>query len=275
MTTMTRGERLIVQAVQEGLLGADDGTRLCAELGARGGRFASATGLLREHGLAREVVSDLSVRVPDEELPPRASARLARPEPAATPVDPAPANEAPADGQAEEPWDPYSPPQAHLERLGRRPSQPRNRPAEPPQGISVWPLMVGFVVDVGFTFVTMVGMAFVWLGPRIAGGVDPQFATRDMVNDRGYLLASTVLGLAGTMLGGWICALLAGRGREVRHGVVLGLSLTAFGVLWLLLTIDPMKVNLALTALSLLLTPPAAILGAWVRAQRTSAQPAT
>lgn len=73
----TRGQRLIDSAVQDGLIGPEDGERMQTELAARGSRYAAATDLLRQQGLAREVVNALGARVPEEEAPPAlATARL-------------------------------------------------------------------------------------------------------------------------------------------------------------------------------------------------------
>lgn len=72
-----------------------------------------------------------------------------------------------------------------------------------------------------------------------------------------------------------MCGVMAGAGREVRHGLALGLGLTAFGILVLIATVGTAgSENLGLSALSVLLTPPASVLGAWLRARRTAAQPA-
>lgn len=145
---LSRAERLLQQAVQEGLIDAAAGERLRADLQARGGRFAAATDALRQEGLTREVVNGLVKRVPEELAPParvataaaRGSGRLLGARPATESgsqltADPVAVSSAPAEPLSAEPPTGAEPVQSQPPGEAQQPAQTRS-PVEtqPPAG---------------------------------------------------------------------------------------------------------------------------------------------
>lgn len=231
---------MIARAVQDGLLDPDLGARLGAELAARGGRFAAATSLLREHGLGREAVTDLCARVPEEE-------EEAAPKAAAIPFR--------FGGRR---WCEACGAETLHTRRGCRECEAR----ADHDRLSGFPLLAGCAVDVGCSTLAMPVVVILWV---VTGGRVDLNAPEKFLHSPRFLAVSFLVGGAMSVLGGWVAGFLAGPGREVLHGVVLGVLVTALGAAFAWANWE--NVPPAYHLLALAATTPAVTLGAYLRAR--------
>jgi hypothetical protein len=138
---------------------------------------------------------------------------------------------------------------------------------EPPPGFSAKAIALGFVADLAAS-----GVSSVVLGVLVAaGGTRPdQFAAT--MTSPGMLAFSLLIGHAGSVLGGYVTAAVAGR-DEIKHGCVLGVLYLALGTAMTLAGSASMdsehQFPLWYHAVSLGGTLPACVLGAYLRAFMT------
>ena len=115
----------------------------------------------------------------------------------------------------------------------------------------------GCITDIGASVVAGILLTVV-----VASGAGNAAALRDATDSTGYGLASFVLGLAATGLGGYVAARFAPR-LELTHALAVGVVMTAFG---LLASVVLVRTGVTfLDALTLILTLPAALVGGMAR----------
>jgi hypothetical protein len=100
-----------------------------------------------------------------------------------------------------------------------------------PPGSPIVAVLVGFVVDVGGTLLTGILFTVVFSILRASQGgsaTDIETALADLSSDTGFMVASGIVGLSFSVLGGYVCARIARR-NEYRLAGVQALVTTFVG----------------------------------------------
>lgn len=147
--------------------------------------------------------------------------------------------------------DPYSPPNAPV----------RDRKPEVPG--STWKAVTfGLLADVMATFLVSLLLYFVLGSMLLSQGASPEELDANLMSSQAYLMLSTAVGLACTVLGGYVAARVANQ-REYYHAMLAGVAVLVFGELMLSMT--PGGYPLAYRIIGDVLVIPAAIFGGHLR----------
>lgn len=93
----------------------------------------------------------------------------------------------------------------------RKPDAPRLR---------VWAILAGWGVDMGFSLVAGTALAVVGLVQLMADNVPPERWQTELNEQNWYLITSLVVGVGGTLLGGYLAAFW-GKDFPLRHAAAV------------------------------------------------------
>jgi hypothetical protein len=129
----------------------------------------------------------------------------------------------------------------------------------------VWAVVVGMLVDIVATFVVVFGMGVVFAATHMAPGLTSERLQRMWLESTSNQIAAYAAGLLCTVLGGYIAARM-GKGLPLRHALAVGIIGVLWGVLGWAVAPESSPSTL-ITATTLVVTVPAALLGGWLRAR--------
>ena len=147
--------------------------------------------------------------------------------------------------------DPYTPPSAPV----------RDREPEGPG--STWKAVTfGVLADIVGTFVASIVLYAALGSILVSRGASPQGLDATLLQSDAYLLIGSAVGLAFTVLGGYVAARVANQ-REYYHALLTGLVVLVFGEL--MVGMSQEDYPLAYRVIGDLLVIPAALFGAHLR----------
>ncbi|MCC7547415.1 MAG: YrzE family protein [Burkholderiales bacterium] len=127
---------------------------------------------------------------------------------------------------------------------------------------SVRAVGLGLISDIVATLAASIVLTGV-VGRQLAGGnASVEDIEKTLLASDAYILLALAVGLASTVLGGYVAARVAGE-REYLHGLLTGIAVLVFGEI--MLAQSPATYPLGYRVIGVLLTVPAALYGAHLR----------